>query len=141
MAEEPRASWTVETAMAHVVALMAANDRRYEQRFAEQKSAVDAALDAASRAVEKAEIAANKRFEGVNEFRGALADQQANLIQRSEVQVMFNALTEKQQASEKKVDALLSERAGVVGGWGYAAAVLGFVIGVAGLIAMLLGGS
>lgn len=81
-------------------------DRRYEERFTAQEGAtalalarVDkefhehlqqvrtethAALDAADKAIQKAETATEKRFEGVNEFRAQLADQARTFISRTE---------------------------------------------------------
>lgn len=96
-----------------IAAALAANDRllveidrRYEQRFMAQENAtalalarVDkefhehlaqvraethAALQAADKAIQKAESATEKRFEGVNEFRAQLADQARTFISRTE---------------------------------------------------------
>lgn len=96
-----------------IAAALAANDRllvevdrRYEQRFMAQEQAVSlalarvdkefhehlaqvraethAALEAADKAIAKAEAATEKRFEGVNEFRGQLADQARTFIPRAE---------------------------------------------------------
>jgi hypothetical protein len=83
-----------------------AADKRYEQRFAAQESAVgsalvgqekavNAALVAADRAVLKAEGAAEKRFDAVNEFRAQLADQATTFLPRAEALVKFEALAEK----------------------------------------------
>lgn len=63
-----------------------ANDKRYEQRFADSEKAVNAALSAADKAVAsalqaakeaviKAELANEKHFDSVNEFRKTLGDQ------------------------------------------------------------------
>jgi hypothetical protein len=57
--------------------------------------AVQAALIAVEKASDRAEGASDKRFESVNEFRGQLADQAANLISRSEYLVQHNALDDK----------------------------------------------
>lgn len=141
MTPERTTGWTVETAMDHVLTVLRAYDARYEQRFAgqekaielglsEQKSSVAAALISAERAVQKAEMAAEKRFESVNEFRSTLADQQRNLMPRSEVAVIASGLTERVAALKEIVDRLQAERKGIVGGWGYA-------VGVAGLVALV----
>jgi len=129
--------------------LIAGNDKRYEQRFEGQKAAIDAAfaaqkeainaaLAAADRAVAKAENATEKRFESVNEFRGTLDNQQRTLIPRSEVDVMVRGLEEKIANNTKQMDALLAERAGLKGGWGYAVGVVGFILTVASLGLLLL---
>lgn len=125
--EGTRSGWTVDTLHVFLVTMIQANDKRYEQRFAEQKAAVDAALAAADRAVVKAEAAAEKRFEGVNEFRGTLADQQTLLIRRSEVDVMVSGLHEKVATIKEQMDRLQAERAGIRGGWGLAVGVIGLI--------------
>lgn len=48
------------------------------------EKAVQAALDAAKEAVGKAELASDKRFESVNEFRAQLADQARTFMGRDE---------------------------------------------------------
>jgi hypothetical protein len=63
--------------------------------FDAAKSAVDAALAAAKEATNKAEIAGDKRFDSVNEFRGQLADQAATLMGRNEYNISHAALSEK----------------------------------------------
>ena len=157
---EPRAGWSIDTALDHVLALMAANDKRYEQRFeasqkaldaaltaqkeatqtafTAQKEGISAALAAADRAVTKAELATEKRFESVNEFRGTLDNQQRTLIPRSEVEVLIEGVNEKIAQLTKQADALAAERRGIQGGWGYAVGVIGFVMVLLSLVAALL---
>ncbi len=59
-------------------------DRQYGQRFDAQEKAVAAALAAAKEAVTKAEVAAEKRFDSVNEFRNTLKDQTGTFVTRNE---------------------------------------------------------
>lgn len=66
------------------------------------KTDIAAANLVAERAIQKAEIAAEKRFEAMNEFRGQLADQQATLVRKAEVDLRFDAL-------DKKVDAAVAQ--------------------------------
>ncbi len=72
--------------------LMDERDRRYTQRSSAQDEAVKAALATSKEAVTKAEIATEKRFEGVNEFRSALSDQSATLLPRNEYLVQHDSL-------------------------------------------------
>lgn len=155
MADPPQSRWTVETVLAHVQALREADDRRYEQRFSEQKDAVNtafaaqkeatsAALLAADRAVQKAEAASEKRFESVNEFRATLTDQQRTFIPRAEVDVIvrgveekINNLTKLMDESRQRETNSRAERRGVQGGWGYAVGVIGFIATLAALFGML----
>lgn len=61
----------------------------YNRRFEDLDAKTTLALAAADKAVTKAEIATEKRFEGVNEFRGALSDQTAKLFPREEALSKF----------------------------------------------------
>ena len=70
-------------------------DRRYEDRFIAMDDKTSLALNASEKAVVKAETATEKRFDGVNEFRGTLSDQAANLLPRAEANAKFTALEEK----------------------------------------------
>lgn len=84
--------WTIETAHQHLLDLIHANDRRYEQRFLDSKEAVQAALIAADRATSKAEESQEKRNEGMNEFRGQLKDQAGTFITRTELYASLAAV-------------------------------------------------
>lgn len=151
-----RQGWTVETAIDYLLALIASADKRYEQRFeasqkaldaaltaqkeattaafAAQEKAINAALASAERAVLKAELATEKRFESVNEFRGTLDNQQRTLIPRSEVDVLVRGLEEKIAQLTKQIDAMVAERVGIRGGWGYAVGVVGFLLALGSLL-------
>jgi hypothetical protein len=63
-----------------------------DTRFDAQKEAVNAALAASDRAVNKAELASEKRFDAVNEFRAALADSARLLMPRSEAEQRMAAI-------------------------------------------------
>jgi len=117
--------WTLATLREDILALVKANDQRYEERFQQtqvaltaafvaqkdavaaafsaQKDAVNQALMAADRAVSKAEIASEKRFDAVNEFRSTLADQQRTLMPRNEVEVILKSFADKLDALSKRI--------------------------------------
>ena len=135
--------------IAHLRDLIREADLRYQQRFdasekaiaiqfATQIAAVNAALAAADRAVQKAEAANEKRFESVNEFRGLVADQQRTLMPREESMVLFHSLTDKIDKLEKIMDGISSERLGIKGGWGYAVGVIGVLLALMSLIGIFL---
>ena len=102
-------------------------DRLYKERDDARKTAVDAALAAAKeavsaallaadRAVAKVEVANEKRFEAVNEFRGQLADQAATFLPRSEANIRFEGLTEKNETLRTEVQDLRESRSYGSGG-------------------------
>lgn len=100
--------------LAHIEALLAEMDRRYQQQF-----------DAAEKAVVKAEVAMEKRFDALNEFRLAYQDLIANKMSRAEAEQRLNALAE-------KIDDLKgSSRAGAASLWAW-------LVGAAGLAATVI---
>ncbi len=95
---------TVETLEVALVDLKESVSQRFEDSdkavqaaLVSAEKAVTAALTAAKEAVNKAEIATEKRFESVNEFRGQLADQTANLMPRTEYSAQHKAMEDKIQ--------------------------------------------
>jgi hypothetical protein len=113
---ERESGWTTDTLRAHLTDVINERDKRYEQRFLAQESAVqsalvaqekavNAALTAADRAVAKAEQAQERRNEATNEFRGQLADQAATLMPRREVEQLFSSLHAEMDAELKAVNA------------------------------------
>ncbi len=113
-------------------------DTRYQQRFEATEKYVALGFGSAEKAIVKAEAATHLRFEGVNEFRAQLEMQQRTFMPRAEVQVMESAALNRVSLLEKQIDALLAERKGLVGGWGYAVGVVGFVLALASIIIVLV---
>lgn len=72
-----------------------------DQRFEATDKAMSAALAAAQAAVTKAEVANEKRFESVNEFRAQLADQTRDLLTRREYEANHAALMRRMEVVEK----------------------------------------
>lgn len=109
------AEWTVKTVREHVLALLNERDRQYEQRFSGHERALSVAL-----------TAAEKRLDGMNEFRESLADQQRTLMPRSEAELHFGRITN----LEKTVGQLSARGSGMSAGWGYAVGLVGVVLAV-----------
>jgi len=85
---------------------------RLTENSAAAKEANRIALDAAEKAVLKAESAADKRFEGLNELRGMVSDQQARFATIEIVDANFKAvearlsMLERQSAADGGRDGL-----------------------------------
>ena len=97
--------WTVETLRHHILSLIDAHDRRYEERFAARDKAVTEALAAAEKAVNAALSASDKAVnaamaatdkatvvaeindekwrKNANEWRGAMDDRERNFLSKS----------------------------------------------------------
>jgi hypothetical protein len=137
--------------------LMAAHDKRYEQRYEAQQKALDAAftaqkdavstamvaqkeasnnaLAAQDRAVAKAENAAEKRFEGADKARLEQAEQQRTLMPRSEAENRMAMLSEKIGVLEGFRTEQLSRGNGAKEGYGWAVGLVGLVLSILAIIA------
>lgn len=118
--------WTVDTLKEHVLRLLDEKDR-----------AIAAALSSAERANAKAEAATEKRFEGVNEFRAALADQQRTLMPRNEAEIRMSGTDTILAALQRRMAAVEGRSQGFTGGWGWAVGVFGLIALVVSLIMTL----
>src|SRR5688500_19113191 len=101
--------------------------------FQAAEKAVATALMSAEKAVTKAEIAANSRFEAVNEFRGQLSDQAGLFMPRTEAMALFSALSDKLDAIDKRADKAEGRGDGLNAGWVYllaGVAALGTIISI-----------
>lgn len=72
-----------------------AAEKLSDQRFQAMKEQVAAAFESSQRAIDKADEATEKRFEGVNEFRAALSDQATRFVTTE----TLNSLGEKLEAA------------------------------------------
>lgn len=104
---------------AHLERVIAEHDRRYEQRFTDQRDAVM-----------KAELATEKRFEGVNEFRAQLADQARELMPRSETEALLRVLSEKVASLADAAHQSAGSRRGADQVVGYVFGAVGLLVGV-----------
>lgn len=136
------------TIRSHYDTLLTEYDRRYAARFVASEQAVKDAFAAQEKAISKADTANEKRFESVNEFRAQLGDQQRTFMPRSESEALIKGLSDRLEAGirslSEKVDANASrmdrrDAAGVGSQqvWGYVAAAVGVMVGIAGLVLAL----
>jgi len=93
-------------------------------------------------AVTKAEVATERRFEGVNEFRSTLSDQQRSFMPRSEAEALLRGINDKIDEQGKRMTELVSERKGQRLGstavWGITAGVIGIVLFLFGIATFFL---
>lgn len=71
-------------------------DRRYEDRFKAMDEKTSLALNASEKAVTKAEVAQEKRFDNTNEWRAAMQDRDRNQMPRVEIEQRFSAMKQQQ---------------------------------------------
>lgn len=70
-------------------------EKSIDTRFESVTTNISAALAAADKATSKAEVSAEKRFEGINELRGMATDQQRVYMPRLEAEILIKAMNEK----------------------------------------------
>jgi hypothetical protein len=142
----PESEWTIETLRQHVEKLLEHGQLRERERFEAQKEATRLALEAqkeatrlaldtARQAVDKAEVASNKRFEGVNEFRQTLSDQQRTLMPRNEAELQFGRIREELQLLREQDMKRISQGLGLQHGWSILIAALGAIGIIVGIVA------
>jgi hypothetical protein len=87
-----------------IMQFSAERDRRYEERFTAMDDKTGLALTSSKEAVGKAEVATEKRFDAMNEFRGALSDQATTLMPKGEALAKFESYDEKIAALKEQMD-------------------------------------
>lgn len=112
-----------------------------------QADKVALALAASDKAVSKAEVANEKRFESVNEFRKTLSDQSHTFIARTEASAAITALADRVDAALRGVDIQVADLKGRLdraegrsGGFSSSGAILVAAVGfLATLISIVTG--
>lgn len=117
-----------------LLTLMDERDKRYEQRFAAQQAALEAARITQTAALQAALAEKDKRDEqrfatneqwraASNEWRGTLSDRDSRFVTKEEYEPTIKSLSEKITSAEGRARA----------------AVWGYIIGAVGLAAFLYG--
>jgi len=109
-------------------------------RFEAQEKAVNAALAAAQKAVDKAETAAEQKFESVNEFRAALSDSSRLNLPRTEFEQVHRTLSDKIDELATRLNARDNRGEGMSQVWVVIVAALALVASIVGIFVALNGG-
>lgn len=116
-------------------------DRLTEAKFVTLRTLMDSqaekvalALNASDKAVTKAEVATEKRFESVNEFRGQLDDQAKQLVTRVEFNALRDSIVDKVDEIRRHADRDQGRGAGLQQGWGYLVALISVAIAIVSVI-------
>lgn len=96
-------------------------EERVKERFVAMERTVTVALASSDKALTKAEDATEKRFDGVNHVRTALADQAATLLPRLEYAVQYAAVTDRIVNLERRIGTTEDRGAGKSQGLGLVA--------------------
>ncbi len=105
------------------------------RRFAEQKESVNTALTAADKAVNKAEIASEKRQDAGNEIRQAMIDQQATFVTKVE----FSGLERRVALNEDAISRSAGRSTGAATSSELAFRIIAAIAAVAGVAGVIYG--
>ena len=104
--------WTVDTLRQYVDQRMVDQEKAMEKAFVAQEKAVASAFEASNTAIVKSEMASEKRFESVNEFRQTLSDQAASFLPRAEADRVTTSNAEKIQSLADRLNRIEAQDAG-----------------------------
>lgn len=123
----------------HLIVLIDERERKFDQRIlcleqkicclekqvegCARKSEIDLVTHAQDKALGKAETANETRFQSVNEFRQQMADMQATLVRKNEVDLRFGALENKVDVAVGQLQQRTGRDTGINAVW----AVIGIV--------------
>lgn len=91
----------------YLIALINGAEQRSDERFRHMKEMVESAFESAQTAITKADIATEKRFEGVNEFRAALSDQASQFVTRDAMASLADKIDSQIGQHRKDLDAIV----------------------------------
>lgn len=100
---------------------------------------VNAAFASSEKAIEKAEVATEKRFESVNEFRAQLGDQATRFMPREVAEAKMEDLGHKIDLLSKAVNANAGRQAGVSASVGLMIAAASIIISIVVVLANVVG--
>ena len=121
-----------------LLALIKGLDEKVGLLINAQKEGVKTAMDAAEKAVAKAESAADKRFEALNELRGMAADWRTEFARQSTVDLQVSSLTDKIEGLRNQVNAVVVKASESAARGSGRNDIWGFIVGGAGLVLALL---
>lgn len=112
-------AWNVETLKEYV-----------DIRFDSQEKLISAQVEAQDKAIIKAEIATDKRLDGLNELRRIVNDTQALLMPREEAYARLQALADKIEVLTSRINLSEGNKSGMRDGWGYLVGAIGIATAV-----------
>lgn len=136
--EKDVSGWTVDTLATFLLRIIDERDKQYDNRFNAQEKATVAALASSEKAIDKAEMANEKRFESVNEFRKTLADQTSTFITRTEAEAATGRNAERITDLTTRIDKSEGKGAGLNAGWIYALGALAAIGTIFSLVVVFL---
>lgn len=131
---EPTDIRPIEIAVAKLEERVSQNEKLTKAHFVALEAAVKNSNESSDRALQKAEVAQEKRLDSVNEFRGQLKDQTATFITRNEYSQAHQFITDKLAGLENKIALSEGAKTGIGIGWEL---IIG-IIGILGIVSTFI---
>lgn len=116
-------------------------DRLTDAKFVTYRTLIDSqaekvklALDAADKAVTKAEDSVNARLQAMNEFRSSLSDAATRNVSRLEFDQLREQFREELRELKGRLDVAAGRGAGASALWGYLIGAVGLVAAIVALV-------
>lgn len=130
----PQESWTLESLREHLVGLIELKEEITDAKLSEIRTLMEAIRRSTDQALTKSELASEKRFEGINEFRQAMLDQQRTYMPRQEAELVFTELRRTVAGIQRCDDQGTSRKSGMKEGLAIVIAVTAGVISIVGFL-------
>jgi hypothetical protein len=106
MIKKPEESeWTFETLRQFIDE----REARNLERITAIKTAMEASIASAERAIQKAEVATEKRFEAVNEFRRILSDQGSSFLPKIEFDLQYKGVNDRIVHNDQRIEEIMRQ--------------------------------
>lgn len=127
--------WTLEALREHLMAIIEANDARYEQRFTDLIRSIDVAQREAERAISKAEDSNKTHFQILNNYKELSQERERVFVPRPEYELAHASLEKRMDEAmdqmrgrievvAKCMNRTTGESSGAKQGWAMAVAVI-----------------
>jgi len=127
MTNHSGSGWSLDTLAKFLTFKVEAVDSRITHQIEALKETINLSMAASEKAIQKAELAMDKRMEGANEIRAAMLDQQKNFADKEKTDFRLHAL-------EKYIDTTGGKSQGI----GFSVAVIVGVITASASIATVV---
>jgi hypothetical protein len=109
-------------------------EKSIDMRFDSVTSSTTSALETADKATDKAEVAIERRLDGLNEFRAQQKDIIETFARKTEVEIQFKTLNEKIDDLNESLISIKSENTGREQGMGTIALIAGVTSTIIGVL-------
>jgi SMC interacting uncharacterized protein involved in chromosome segregation len=113
-------------------------EKAIDARFESVTLATNTALSSADKAIQKSDIATEKRLDAVNEFRNQQKDLITTFARKREMNILIGALRDDVRALQSRMDIMTGREVGAEENWGKIIALVGLTATVVGIVSAIV---